>query len=580
MIVMTSTIPTTVGLSQSLRPNAQSLAIVFDAWANSANEEAVDRILTTLYHIVEKLRQYHDNSSEDKSSTMNNSSINIHLNKIVFHSALLALANVKEGGIDIAMKAEEVFNLLVNLHESDSFFDANANSYDDQAHYMNDTMNPSIDGITKNHDIALAIPTSIDDDDLRPNTRTWSLLLRCWTNAVNHSDQDGGESIANHAESILYQMEEHYKNGEDVKPNSYSYMSCIQAWSKCKSESGALRAMKILKRKEKMYKETDDDDLKPSVFEYNACLAALCAIDDEKLLDEARSLLSRMEKIGVVDTTSFNTMMSAYMKERNADSHLHIWRLFEEMKRYQIHLDTISYNTVMDTVGRKRDRYSIDKIIQMLETMIKHSQDGDSNSDHAKPDVRSFTIVLNAIAKSQLNEKAEPARKVFLQLINLYENSTNEFIVPDVTAFGAFMSCCANQIGPDDRKRYALKLVLGTYEQLCKEPKFGQPNEYIYGSLIKACGRLCQDKDEKSRLIETLFTNCKNEGKVSRAVLAGLLKSCPQKLRNDLLKDCLKLDVDSTKKRSRVDELSFSVPAHWCSNVLNRNQPKTFHSQH
>ena len=298
-------------------------------------------------------------------------------------------------------------------------------------------------------------------------------------------------------------------------------------------------------------------------------MGALCNADNGVLLKEARELLSKMKTIGTIDTASFNTIMSAYVKSNESDRHLHVWNLFQDMTQLQIHLDTISYNTVMDAVGRKRDPDSIDRVIHILETMI--------NSKQTKLSVQSFTTVLNAMAKSQLDEKAEPARKVFRQLINLGQSSENESIQPDVAVFGAFLACCANQNGSVERKRHALKLTLGTYEQLCNHPEYGKPNEYIYGALIKASNRLSQDMDEKCHLLETLFITCRNEGNVSSALLSILLKSSPKNLTNKLLKDCMKLKNTKTVGRYTDDKLSISIPIDWCCNVLRKNRPATTH---
>ena len=546
----------------NIHPNAQSLAIVFDAWANSSHEEAVNRVMTTLHHVIHREQQAmgaarhgsdsdHGNNNDSKVDEDTHWNL-LRLNKVVFHSVLHTLANSKDGGLDTAMKAEEVMNLLQSLHQNSLYND----SEDDG------NMDANND---KNHDDDLLS----DSGGLKPNTKTWSILLQCWTNAVNHSDNDGGEYAAEHAESLLQTMEEMYQNGEDIFPNSYCFASCIQAWSKCQSKRGALHASEILNKKEKLYELTGDDDLKPNTIEYNVCLGALCNAENGTLLKEARVLLSKMKTIGIIDTASFNTIMSAYTKSNGADNHLHVWNLFQEMQEIGIQPDTITYNTVMAMLGHKRDPDSIDRVIQILESMI--------HSKEIKLTVRSFTTVLNAIAKSQLDEKVEPARKVFRHLINLDQESKDESNKPDVTVFGAFLACCANQNGSVERKRNSLKLALGTYEQLCNHPNYGKPNEYIYGALLKATNRLSQDKDEKLRLLETLFLNCRNEGNVSSIVLNIVLKSSPPKLRNKLFKDCVRLKSGKILDRNTNSELSISIPIDWCYNVLRKNRPANTH---
>ncbi len=567
-----------------LRPSARSLAIVFDAWANSSNHpDAVHRVITTLHHVIEKERQALSTLSSSSSSSSSSPSTTSTtkprplrlLNKVVFHSVLLTLANHVESqsfinnnnhrnrrnnnnnnAMEYATKAQEIFDLMQSLHENDFYMDDENNN---GCHAENDNI------ILVNDNSNL----SLDDNNLRPNTRTWSLLLRCWTNAVNPNDPDGGERAASHADSLLRAMEELYKDGYDVKPNSYCYASCIQAWSKCKSKTGFKQAMEILQSKERMYQESKDDELCPNSFEYNVCLSALCGnVGDNGtiILKDAERLFETMKEYGVADTTSHNTMMSAYIKANVNQCHIQVWDLFQQMKESGCTPDVISYNTVIDAMGRSGDSKSIKHIIHMLESMIE-------SKDEIMPNKRTFTTVLNAIAKSNLEEKAEPARKVLRQLISLYDSTNNnESIKPDVAVFGAFLSCCASQSGSNDRKRYALKLSLGTYEELCNQQAlYGKPNEYIYGSLMKACNRLSQDTSEKIRLLEYLFNRCKEEGRVSNAILNIILKNSPVDTRNKIIQGCEK--VNGVDDAGVHHESSLIVPMNWCCNVLQRNQP-------
>ena len=169
--------------------------------------------MTTLHHGIHKERHDINASAGADENGDVNGDVDVdtwnllRLNKVVFHSVLHTLANSKDGGLDAAMKAEEVMNLLQNLHENDFYNNGNSLRDDDgngNGNNANDIHNRKDDD------------TLLDSGDLKPNIKTWSILLRCWTNAVNHSDDDGGEYTAQHAESLLQTMEEMYQNGEDV----------------------------------------------------------------------------------------------------------------------------------------------------------------------------------------------------------------------------------------------------------------------------------------------------------------------------------------------------------------------------
>lgn len=496
-------------------PNAQSLAIVFDAWANSFHKESVNRVITTLYHVIDKERE----------TMKRNRGKLLCVNNVVFHSVLLALINSKEDSMYIASKGEEIFNLLQNLHEY--------NFYDEEN-----------DG-------------NIDNSDLKPNIRTWSLLIRCWANAVNKNDDDGGEYAANKAETLLNVMVDLYKNGNDLRPNSYCFSTCIHAWSKCRSKQGAYRAIAILENKEAIYEATGDEDLKPNIYEYNVCLVALCNSDDADYLQQARQLFLKMQKLKIVDTVTFNTIIAAYAKSRDNERQRYMSEFLKTMNQLGIDPDIVTYNTVMDAMAKNNPDSDTVKIVQnMLQTLI-----------NVRPDelnVRSFATVLSAIAKSQVHEKIETARIVFRQLIDLYEKTNRESLKPDVKVWGAFLSCCANHNGSFESKRQALKLALGAYEQLCSRPDYGEPNEYIYRALLKGSIRLSHDDQEKHRLLERIFIKCRSEGFVCLSILNMLLKHLPINMRKKLMEDCV--DVNTT---------SIKVPSSWCRNVARVNRPLT-----
>ena len=489
---------------QGVQPNTRSLAIVLDAWANSKHDDSFDRILATFYHAVDKLNVDPD---DEENNGMNTSRTPVvPLNTVVFNSVLHGLANSSRGR-EAAEKAQEVFTIMEELKENGTLHMQMYSHRSDSLEEVN--------------------------TETRPNTRTWSLLLKCWANAVKSTDKDGGESAASQAESILHQMEELYNNGENIKPNAVTYTSCINAWSKCSSETGARHALSILERMEEMYKATKDEELKPNAIHYNSCLSALCQGHSKETLEQAMQLLAKMQTIGMADAASFNTMMNVHLKRNATDAQNQIDSLYQQMQTLNIAPDSITFNTMMDSFSKTNQTDSIEKVTALLDHMIEQSQEDKS----VTPTTVSFSIALNAIARSRVDEKAEPARKIFHQLISLHESRNDDINKPDIRSFAAFISACANQSGSDDRKRFALKLALGTFEQLCKKPEYGAPNSFIYGGLLKACGRLTADAKEKGRLLEHIFSKCREGGQVSRVTLDILLKSAPRPVKQKILGD-------------------------------------------
>jgi hypothetical protein len=475
-----------------VKPNSRSLAIVLDCWANAKSDESFDRAVTIFEHAIEKLSNYNNSENE-------NGSLVITVNIVMLNAVLKVLVSSRKGRI-AAKKAEELVSTMKELHENGTL-------------------------VTKN---SMLDPSDQEALLTNPNVRTYTLLLNCWANAVRgERDVD----CAQHAENILYEMEQLYQKGEDVMPNYVSYSTCLNAWSKIKSDVGGEHALKILDRLEEMYRITMSEDLKPNSILYNSCLNALCASQNRQLYENARDLLEKMENHGLANTTSYNTLMKWHVSNDPLKAYDAVSGLFSRMKDRDIIPDDVTYNTLIDACGKSNHEHISQRVVEILDEMMSLSK----SNPNFHPTTVTFTTILNIISRSKTEEKVDPARKIFRQLLTIHETRDDDRVKPDIRCFSAFISACSNQGGSDERKRVALKTAIGTYEQLCKQAEYGKPNSFIYGGLMKCCGRLTNDGAERERLLSYLFNKCKSEGQVNKSVIQILIKSCSKESRIKIL---------------------------------------------
>jgi hypothetical protein len=267
-----------------------------------------------------------------------------------------------------------------------------------------------------------------------------------------------------------------------------------------------------------------------------------------------------MENMGLVDVISYNTMINGCAKSNTSRLHGYASELFISMKEHDIAPDAITYNTMISVLGNSEAPDNIEQIMELINSLIKLSE----SDPNIQPTPKTFASALIACSRSKRDEKVEPAKQIFAQMIALYEKTGNELMKPDLHVFSSFLSACSNQRGSVERKRFALKLALGIYDELCtKKEEYGEPNSFIYGILLKVCGKLTNDSNEKARLMENIFVQCKDKGMISRSVLETLLKFSPDSLERKLFKDCKR--IHSTK--------SYKVPSNWYRNVEDEQRP-------
>ena len=102
--------------------------------------------------------------------------------------------------------------------------------------------------------------------DVKPDTYTYNTL-------INALAKSGDGPSAARAEEILQVMEQRYAAGDkSFKPNTRSHTSVIDAWAKSGEAGAARRAEQILENLKALYDSTGDTDIKPNVYTANAVM--------------------------------------------------------------------------------------------------------------------------------------------------------------------------------------------------------------------------------------------------------------------------------------------------------------------
>jgi len=117
-------------------------------------------------------------------------------------------------------------------------------------------------------DVTIARNADGDASIVHPNTRTYSSVIDAWS----RSDHP---NAARRAHQILNEMENQYAQTGDinVRPNTVAYSTVINAHARSRDmERKARSALGVLKKMEKLYRSGENIEAKPTIVSYNSVL--------------------------------------------------------------------------------------------------------------------------------------------------------------------------------------------------------------------------------------------------------------------------------------------------------------------
>ena len=500
-------------------PNARTLSGVMDAWAQSGAQKAEERVLRILMHAIHKRRKFLV-ARRDGESPVEESCIKP--NVIMFNSAIHAWVNSGRGRVG-AEKTEEILRMMEQLNESGEL------------------------GETKEYDE--------DDVGLKPTTKTLSLIVDAWAECEK-VDKTG--EAASRAQHFLNLMEQLFREGHDIKPNYVTFTSCIAAWSRSERVNDAAeRAEALLDRMLDLYRETGDADFKPTVVTGNAVISAWAKSRHTQSAERAEAVLKRLNDFCTPDTYSYNSTLNAHANKGNSLAAKNLLKQMEQAYNSgstTICPDEVTYNTViyaLSTNFRQGNAEEAEGLLERMKTMYKEGR------ADVKPTPRTYTTVIRAWGRSKDPKQAEKAHKVLKSMIDEYKRG-DKSLKPDVYAFTAFINVCAKtDVKHVKESRSALRMAIQAFEEMKQSSDYDNPSSVTYVALMKACSQLSRDPSERSRLMQSIFQQCCQDGMLSKLVLVLLKQHVPGEVLVEL-----KIEGDSRENSEK-----------WSRNVPRKDRP-------
>lgn len=454
-------------------------------------------------------------------------------------------------------------SLKQEIRKSVSYLNSSPSQINDQKQYNNSNeLNVALFDFTRraeeSGDIELAfkaeklLKDTIEDDKHQStkmvNAQSYNIVLKAWKVAsqklaegkailpknLDGKHHDGGDvytarDAAQRAQKLLLTLEQDCCLTDDfIKPEVTGYNTVIDAWSKTRLSESYDKASKILAHmqflhsqgyclKDGTYSEPWDW-LRPDIITYNAVIDTCVNFHHDDYHsnslngpEKAEHLFHEMKTKAhlIPNTRTYNNLINVWAKsidpysyqsnERNIKAVQRAEQLLQQLNNQyekndhdpELKPDVATYTTVIDCIARSQIKDSPQKAEEWLEKLEqKYEQTKDIS---LRPNIRTYTSVIHAWSRSKHPVAPHRAEQI-LQKINQHKDEHNNSkekysMEPNTRTYTMVISCWvrSQELTKPQRALKILKHVSDQYK-LTKDPNI-KPNTFIYNAVIDACAK-------------------------------------------------------------------------------------------
>jgi len=328
---------------------------------------------------------------------------------------------------------------------------------------------------------------------------------------------------------ILRRMESLRTSGvadfEGLAPDEFSMSTLATAWAKSHSEEAARKAEAIIQY-------MDLRGLIPNTITYNSVLHAIAVGSECDSALRAEDMVERMKR----------------RHEENGED---------------CQPDVYTYQSLIQAWSRTTMPGSPHKAERILRSMDNESSSGKSNSQRLAPNAYCFTTVIHSWARSSEKNRARHAYQLLNVLTRRFHDAKSEYNInnskknksrcrllkPNVKTFTSVLNACARPVRESEKEdAFAIaqltmaELSLGTY---------GTPNFLSYAAYLSVCATTLEVGTKRDAETKKVFRDCIKAGQVGQIVLEKLHTAASPELLDELIGEHL-------DERGQI-----TIPPHW-----------------
>lgn len=286
--------------------------------------------------------------------------------------------------------------------------------------------------------------------------------------AIVHS---GENNIAQRVENIYHRLIE-----RDITPDSYVYATLLDAYA---TASPVLPLDKLTEILARMEENVSDTNLTGRKVVYNTALKLLKESREPNVIAQAEELFQKMKAKGTCDQVTYGTMIALYT-DNCANIFFSTKRteelLTEIINENRLEANTHHMNSAMNSFIRAGN---ISKAVDLLAKMEEEYVNG---SETLKPNVVSYTTLMNGWVKSNDPQKSEKATMIFEKMMEMYK-SGNKAAEPNFVSYVTLVDCLKIS-GGVEAARQAEKILRSMYQSYQLGDSDFKPNTQLVSTVI------------------------------------------------------------------------------------------------
>lgn len=310
------------------------------------------------------------------------------------------------------------------------------------------------------------------------------------------------------------------------------------------------------------------------LFLHTQCIDAFVGRNEPDAAQRAQATVDRMMQLyakglGHVRPTRpvFDVLIQAWSRSKEKNAAQNAEKIFHWMEnQYNQGGDTlvrpneITLCAVLNAWANQAENGGAARALQIWEHTNSVATQGDRGF---RSTIAMANVVIKAIARSKDPDAVMKAERVLLKLEDDYR-SGQSYVRPDVTTYSSVINACAYCVGNAAKRTEALQTALRTFYKLY-HMKDENANNITYGTMLKAIQNLMPISEERIELVRKIFDMCCEDGCVDYFVLSQVRFASPQ-LYRDLVEGPCGLGGPGLKYG--LDAVLKNVPTEWTANTL------------